>query len=101
MDTLNGNSRPIINNVERQQFQVQIDGEVGYLEYRLSDGMLVLMHTEVPEKLSGRGIGSALAGYAFEYAREKGMSVKIYCPFVLAWLKKHPEQGDIVVKAGN
>lgn len=88
----------VVNNEERQQFQVRVDGEIAYLEYRWSDGVLVLMHTEVPEKLGGRGIGSALAGYAFGYARERGLRVKVYCPFVLAWLKKHPQFGEMVVR---
>ena len=73
-----------------------MDGEIAYLEYRFSDELLVLMHTEVPDKLSGKGIATALAAYAFGYARERGLRVKVYCPFVLAWMKKHPEVGDIV-----
>jgi len=51
----------IFNNKERQQFQVKTDGELASLEYRLYEGNIVLMHTEVPELLGGRGIGSALA----------------------------------------
>lgn len=89
---------PVINNLERQQFQVNMDGEVASLEYRWSDGVLVLMHTEVPEKLGGRGIGTALAAYAFGFARGRGVRVKVYCPFVMVWVKKHPEVEDIVVK---
>jgi hypothetical protein len=88
----------ITNNKERQQFQMALDGEIASLEYRLNDGVLVLMHTEVPDKLGGHGIASALAEYAFNYARAAGLPVKIYCPFVLAWVKKHPQQQDIVVK---
>jgi predicted GNAT family acetyltransferase len=96
MDTVN-----ITDNRDRKQFQVSMDGEIAYLEYRFSDGVFVLMHTEVPDKLGGRGIGSALASYAFGYARERGIRVKVYCPFVLAWLKKHPEAEDIVVRGGD
>jgi predicted GNAT family acetyltransferase len=87
----------VVNNRDRQQFQVTVDGEMASLEYRFSDGTLVLMHTEVPEKLGGRGIASALAAYAFNYAGEQGLPVKVYCPFVQAWLKKHPEWADITV----
>ena len=54
----------VFNNEQRQQFQVQLEGELASLEYRMHEGMIVLMHTEVPEALGGRGIGSALAGYA-------------------------------------
>lgn len=86
----------IFNNKERQQFQVVIDGELAWLEYRLSEGKIVLMHTEVPESLGGRGIGSALAEYALNYARANHLPVKVYCPFVAAYLKRHPEQQDIV-----
>jgi uncharacterized protein len=87
----------VVNNNERKQFQVEMDGEIASLEYRFSEGVLILMHTEVPEKLGGRGIGSALAAYAFDYAKKQGFRVKVYCPFVAAWLKKHPAAGDVVV----
>jgi predicted GNAT family acetyltransferase len=89
----------ISNNTERQQFQVEVDGELASLEYRLSDGKIVLMHTEVPEKIGGHGIGSALAAYAFNYARTNHLPVKVYCPFVQAYLKRHPEFMDLVVNA--
>ena len=74
-----------------------VEGETAFLEYRPHNGMLVLMHTEVPDKLSGKGIGSALAAYAFDYAKEKQLPVKVYCPFVLTWLKRHPERAGQVV----
>ena len=89
----------IVNNSERQQFQVSVDDEVAALEYRLYDGKLFLMHTEVPEKLGGHGVGSALAEYAFHYARANHLPVKVYCPFVQAYLKRHPEHADLVVGA--
>jgi predicted GNAT family acetyltransferase len=88
----------IINNEERQQFQTTIDGETAFLEYRLHDGKVVLMHTEVPDKLGGKGIGTPLAAYGFQFAKEKGLPVKIYCPFVLAYAKRHPELNDRLVK---
>lgn len=86
----------ILDNQQNQQFQILLDDEMAYLEYRLHDGVLVLMHTEVPDKLGGKGIASALATHAFNYARAHHMKVKVYCPFVLTWLKKHSEQMDIV-----
>jgi uncharacterized protein len=88
----------IFNNRERQQFQATIDGEVASLEYRLHDGVIVLMHTEVPEKLGGHGIGTALAEFALKYARKDNLPVKVYCPFVLTYLKRHPEYEDLIAK---
>lgn len=87
----------IQNNEQNQQFQLFLDDERAFLEYRFQDGVLVLMHTEVPEKLGGKGIASALAAHAFNYARANHLKIKVYCPFVLTWVKKHPEQMDLVV----
>jgi len=86
----------IINNEQQQQFQVRAEGELAYLEYRFYKDDIALMHTEVPEKLSGRGIASALAEYAIKYAREHKIPVMVYCPFVASWLKKHPENRDVL-----
>src|ERR1700733_16261318 len=87
----------ILNNEKEQQFQVRLEGELATLEYRMHEGVIVLMHTEVPDKLGGRGIASALAKFGMEYARGHQMPVKVYCPFVQAWLKRHPEEMDIVI----
>lgn len=88
----------IFNDKQRQQFQVQLEDETASLEYRLHDGMIVLMHTEVPEKLGGRGIGSALTQFGLDFARMNHLPVKVYCPFVATYLKRHPEYMDLVVK---
>jgi predicted GNAT family acetyltransferase len=87
----------VINNQQRQQFQAQVEGEIAFLEYRLHDGAVVLMHTEVPEQLGGRGIGSALVAAAFEHAKAQHLKVKVYCPFVKTWLNRHPEYSEFVL----
>ena len=91
----------IVDNQQNQQFQLFLEDEMAYLEYRTHDGILVLMHTDVPDRLGGRGIASALAAHAFNYARAHHMKVKVYCPFVGTWLKKHAEQSDIVIPPGE
>ena len=88
----------VVNNRERQEYEVTADGETAFLEYRLHEGTIVLMHTEVPEKLAGRGIGTALAAFAFNDAKTQGLPVKVYCPFVLAYVKRHPEVTAQLVK---
>ena len=95
------NAISIVNNEKEQQFQVMAEGEKAFLEYRMHDGVIVLMHTEVPAKLAGRGIASALATFAMEFARSHGLPVKVYCPFVTTWLQKHPEYMDMVVPSSG
>lgn len=61
------------------------------LEYRFYKNSIALMHTAVPESMKGRGIASALAAFAFQYAKENNKPVMVYCPFVAAYVKKHEE----------
>ena len=53
-------------------------------------------HTEVPEKLAGRGIGGTLVGAAVDEAVRAGLTIVPACPFAQAWLRKHP---DVVGRA--
>ena len=87
----------VINNLQRLQFQIHLSGEIAFLEYRLYEGAVVLMHTEVPEPLGGRGVGTALAAAAFDYAKKNQLKVKVYCPFVKKYLDRHPELAPLVI----
>ena len=88
----------VTNNLNQQQFEVQVEGELAVLQYRFHDKLLWLMHTEVPEKIEGHGVASALAYAAFEWAKATDINVKVICPFVAVYLKRHPEYNDIVEK---
>ncbi len=46
---------PVSNNQENMQFEVHEHGETALLQYRFLDGMIWLMHTEVPKNLEGKG----------------------------------------------
>ncbi len=80
------------------RFEIERDGAVAYLEYNLSDKVLVLVHTEIPEKLRGLGLASSLAEGAFQWARENNRKVDIMCPAVLEYVEKHPEYADLVLR---
>jgi predicted GNAT family acetyltransferase len=87
----------VTNNDVQQQFEVHADGEMAVLQYRFQDDLIWLMHTEVPKKLEGRGLASALAHFGLEWAKENNKKVKVLCPFVAMYLKRHPEYNVIVV----
>ena len=74
------------------------NGEFAFIEYRWSNGNLVLMHTFVPEGFEGKGIAAALAKFALEHAKEKQLGVVVYCPYVNAYLKRHPEYQALIIK---
>ncbi len=86
----------VVNNAAATRFEIRTDEGLAVLEYALADGRLQLIHTEVPEALEGRGYGGTLARFALEYARSRHLSVVPLCPFVRAYLKRHPEYADLV-----
>jgi hypothetical protein len=84
----------------RQRFEVTVDGELaGFLVYRTREGLLALIHTEVEDRFEGRGLGGRLARFALDQARERGVAVLPFCPFVNDWLKRHREYVDLVPPA--
>jgi predicted GNAT family acetyltransferase len=85
---------------DRGQFQARIGDEiVGYLAYRRRPGRIALIHTEVDPAFEGRGVGSALARSALDAARSDGLRVRVGCPFVTVWLRRHREYDDVVDRA--
>lgn len=86
----------VINNTADSRFEVLLDGETAFAEYRLVDHGIILPHTVVPEAFEGQGVGSALAKTALGYAREHDLKVIPLCPFIAGYITKHPEWHDIV-----
>lgn len=84
------------NNEAESRFELETGGHVAAAYYRLSAGVITFVHTEVPEALSGQGIGSKLAKGALEQARAEGLKVVAQCPFIAAYIGKHPEFADLV-----
>ena len=81
----------VLNNENLMHFEIHEGDSIAFLEYRYYKKDIAFMHTEVPEIMEGRGVASALAKHAFEYAKEHKKFVMVYCPFVGAYLKRHPE----------
>ena len=82
---------------DRNRYELR-SGEqlVGFIDYRLDDGVITLVHTEVPEAFSGQGHAATLAGAALADARERGLRVVPTCSYVAAYIDKHPEHADLV-----
>ena len=68
-----------------------MDGHVAFLIYNIIAYKIMLIHTEVPESIGGRGIGGQLAQAALKYARARQLTVILLCPFVIDYLKRHQE----------
>lgn len=64
--------------------------------YKIADGVITFIHTEVPPELGGKGVGSALVKGALDQVRADGLTVIAECPFVKAYIDKHGEYADLL-----
>jgi uncharacterized protein len=82
----------VVDNPARSRFEIQVDGQVaGFARYRLTPGKIVFTHTEIDPVYEGKGLGSKLAAGALDAARERSLVIDPQCPFIAAYVKRHPE----------
>lgn len=86
----------VTDNQAQHRFELAVDGHIATSQYSLEDGAIAFMHTEVPEALAGKGIGSKLVKGALDQARKRGLKVVALCPFVKAYVEKHAEYADLL-----
>ncbi|AMV71083.1 GNAT family N-acetyltransferase [Desulfuromonas carbonis] len=89
----------VIRQASANRFQVEVGEHVAYLDFTLAAGRIVLTHTLVPSELEGNGLGGKLAKAALDYARSQGLQVVAQCPFVAAYIRKHPEYQALLAPA--
>ena len=85
------------DNPERKRFEGYLGADlVGVVEYIPLNGRVIATHTEVLEAYEGRGLGSQLVTGMLEMLRAEGRLVQPLCPYVAAFLRRHPEWEDVV-----
>lgn len=82
---------------ERHRFELIVEGQTAFAEYRPTSGGTEFYHTIVPEALGGKGVGSRLVKSVLDQMRARGTKIKPTCPFFKAFIEKHPEYQDLVI----
>lgn len=88
----------IAHNTAENRFQTEVDGQLCVLDYTLDDGVISMDRVYVPSPVEGRGIAGAITRHALDYSREKGWKVIPRCPYVAAWIERHPDYQDLVAE---
>jgi len=87
----------IIDNEAAHQFEARVDGLLARLVYERTPGRIVFTHTEVPDAIARRGIGSRLVRAGLDDARARRLRVVPRCPFVRAYVERHPEYRELII----
>jgi uncharacterized protein len=86
----------INNNAAKHRFELEVEGHLAAAYYERKGNVITFKHTEVPAELGGKGTGSTLVRAALDQVRSEGLKVVAECPFVKAWIGKHPAYGDLL-----
>jgi predicted GNAT family acetyltransferase len=84
------------DNEALARYEIVEEEGTAILTYRRKEDYIILAHTEVPEALRGRNLANRLARHALDQARAAGLQVVVKCPFVAAFVRRHPEYADLV-----
>jgi predicted GNAT family acetyltransferase len=86
----------VVNNRVEHRYELAVEGHIAATYYEIADGVITFVHTEVPPELGGKGIGSRLIKGALDQVRADGLKVIAKCPFVKAYIDKHPDYADLL-----
>jgi predicted GNAT family acetyltransferase len=83
----------VVDAPKRERFEIRLGDEVaGFTEYKLRSGLIAFVHTEVAPEHEGKGLASRLISGALDAARERGLAVLPFCPFVRGFIAQHPDE---------
>ena len=86
------------DRAERARYELTVDGELaGVADYRDRAGRRIFVHTEIDSAFSGRGLGNQLASAALDDAVERRLRVVPRCPFIRAYIERHPRYRSLLV----
>ena len=89
-------SDPIRDNTERSRYELEIDGQIVFANYRRDGATLSILHVEAPPALRGTGAAGRLMQGIVEIARASGAKIVPLCGYAAAWLRRHREYRELV-----
>ncbi|WP_405095402.1 GNAT family N-acetyltransferase [Micromonospora sp. NBC_01412] len=88
------------DNPARRRFEILVDDALaGFTVYLPRGEVLVFTHTEIDPGFQNMGVGSTLVRATLDQVRERGGRVVPRCPFMAAFIERHPEYADLVISA--
>lgn len=86
----------ITDNKEKSRFEATVDGHKAIIEYKAMPSIISLTHTEVDDRLEGKGVASEMTDLVLQQIERRGLKVIPVCSFIKNYISKHPEWSSIV-----
>jgi predicted GNAT family acetyltransferase len=90
-------STVVTHNADRERYEITVDGTLaGFTEAHPRGSVLLFSHTQIEHEFEGHGLATQLIQGALDDVRARGLRIRVTCPFVLAFLDKHPDYADLL-----
>lgn len=86
----------VVDKHTENRFEYKRNGILAILEYERKGDKIYLLSTQVPDEISGQGVGSELIRQSFELIEKMNLKVVPVCSFVHNWLGKNPEKQHLL-----
>lgn len=78
------------DNTEQKRFELFVESEVVFANYRIEDDTLYINYVESPPALRGTGAAGKLMQAIVDIAKERKYNIVPICSYAAAWLRRHP-----------
>lgn len=86
----------ITDNKDANRYEMVFENYLSIIEYEIKGNSIYLLHTEVSPALEGRGAGTAIVEKVLADIEHQKLQLVPLCPFVAAYIKRHPAWERIV-----
>jgi len=91
----------VVDNPDRHRFELNVDGQVVFADYRRKGDVLTILHVEAPPALRGTGAAGRFMQGVMDKVRAEGLKVMPVCSYAVAWLERHKEYQDLIENMRN
>ncbi len=84
------------DNAERNRYELDVDGQTVFADYRRSDSVLTILWVEAPPALRGTGAAGRLMTLVADHARVEGVRIVPLCGYAAGWLRAHKAYRDLL-----
>lgn len=82
----------VTDNASESRFELRLDGELaGWIDYRRAGDTVALTHAEVRHELRGQGHAETMTREALADLKRRGLQARPVCPYVVAYVRRHPD----------
>lgn len=89
-------SHNVTDQKEKSRFELDIDGQTVFANYRVEGGTVFINYVESPVVLRGTGAAGKLMEGITAIARERGQKLHPICSYAVMWLQRHKDSHDLL-----